>query len=394
MKKIIYFWIILVGLASCQEEERGQYATDDVPPGKVKDVRVVNVPGGAIITYTIPSDDDLLYVKVLYTMPDGSTDERESSVYSNELRIEGLARAKKQTVKLICGDRSGNESEPVLQEIEPLDSPIYSILESVQMSNDFGGIKTTWENPTGQDVILTFYVQDTLSNQMVELQSAYTNSKAGKFNIRGYPPKEQVFGLLVRDRYENKTEMISGTFLPRFEEQIDPSKFSKWNPPGIPYSEIGGWGIANIWNGLLADNGFSFPTTNRLPNSATFDMGQTALINRIKWYQRMSSSQAWAGYNTSKFQLWGSPTSSVTDDFATWIYLGEYDLVATKPSGSPLGTVTQEDTDFAAVGIDLQVEVNNNVPVRYIRIHFMETFSGGMNVAQLWEIELFGQIVK
>ena len=396
MNRINLLFIFLLGLmVACDEEKRGQYATDSIPPGQVYGVEVENVAGGAIITYSVPSDEDLLYVKVVYRMWDGTQVEQTSSAYTTRIVVEGLGRAEKQTVHLICGDRSGNESAPYPVDIEPLDSPIYAIHESIEITPDFGGIRLTWTNPLKASVVLTVYEVDK-NDRLVEVQSIYTGSAEGKYNIRGYPAEETTFAVLVRDRWKNKTDMKNGTYVPFFEEKLDRKKFGKWNPSGIPYQELVSsgvaWSVDRLWDGLLTDPGFSFPSTVTLPYSLTFNMGQTAVLCRIKVFQRTSSNQLFNGYNVKRFQLYASPHPEVNANIATWLFLGDFTSV--KPSGLPLGQLSDEDRAVGDNGEDYTIEINDDVPVQYIRVHIMETWGGGMNVAQLYEMEFYGQIIE
>jgi len=384
--------LFAVLMIACSEDERWQYAIDNIAPGQVSNVVVENVAGGAIITYTTPNDDDLLYVKVVYQMSDGSIVEQKSSAYTPKIVVEGLGVSKKQTVQLICGDRSGNESTPYLVDIEPMDAPIYEVQKSINIEVDFGGIRITWDNPLRANIVLTIYVLDE-NNNFIEVQNVYSNSSTGRFSLRGFPSEETTFAVSLRDRWENKTDMLSGTFTPLFEEQLDRLKFGRWNPPGIPYIALGGWDLQYIWNGLLTNPGYSTSWDVTLPHSITFNLGQMAQLNRIKVFQRWDPyPYVFSGYNVKRFQLWASPHPNVTQDFATWLFLG--DFTSEKPSGLPLGQVTEEDIAYALEGEDYIIENNNTTPVQYIRIHILETFDGGVNIAQLLQVEFYGQIEK
>ena len=388
-------FVVFMGLMmSCGELEKGQYATDSIPPGQVSNVEVENVPGGAVLTYHLPDDDDLLYVKVLYTMSDGTQAEQKGSGYTSKLVIEGLGLSAKQTVQLICGDRSGNESAPVSAEIEPLDAPIYDILKSLQITEDFGGVRFTWDNPLKASIILTLYVLNE-KGSFEELQNVYSSLPEAKYSIRGYHyGEEKTFGVVVKDRWNNKTEMISGAFMPLFEEQLERTKFRRWNPPGIPYMELNAtWTLENLWDGLLVDPGYSTPAV-ALPVSITFNLGQRAKLNRIKVYQRQGEDAnrvpllfGWGNFRD--FQVWGSPTPDVTEDFSKWILLGDFTSV--KPSGLPSGQLTEEDVAYGTAGEEYIIEDNNDVPVQYVRVHVMSTHGGITNV-QAWEMEFFGLI--
>lgn len=392
LKNIVWFVGVLLGLYACGEIERGQYATDKVPPGQVSNVQVENIAGGAIITYTVPDDDDLLYVKAVYKMSDGTRAEQKSSTTNPRIVVEGLGRSQKQTIQLICGDRSSNESAPYSVEIEPLDAAIYAILESVEIFEDYGGIRITWDNPLKASIVLTSYILDEASGTYLEIENVYSASPEGKYNVRGFPATKRTFAVGIRDRWNNKTDRRSGEYTPYFEEKLDRLKFGRWNPPGIPYVQLDNdWSLERLWDGLLANPGWSSNHSTALPMSITFNLGQTALLNRIKVFQRTTGDQLFTGYNTKKFQLWASPTPNVTADFATWLYMGEFTSV--KPSGLPLGQLTEEDIAYGAAGEDYVVEENRDIPVQYIRIHIFETH-GGSNVAQFFELEFYGRIIQ
>ena len=47
-------------LYQCEEVKDWHDPTDNIPPGIVTNVKVENTYGGAKITYTLPSDNDLL----------------------------------------------------------------------------------------------------------------------------------------------------------------------------------------------------------------------------------------------------------------------------------------------------------------------------------------------
>src|SRR4051794_26451510 len=103
-----YFHFSLLMLFSCTKIEKGQFPIEHDAPGQVTNVKVANVAGGANISYTIPTDNDLLYVKVIYKLDDGRIMEQKASAYANSLKVEGIGKSFEQEVELICGDRSKN----------------------------------------------------------------------------------------------------------------------------------------------------------------------------------------------------------------------------------------------------------------------------------------------
>ena len=176
------------------------------------------------------------------------------------------------------------------------------------------------------------------------------------------------------------------------EEQLDRLFFTRWNEGGIPYQALGGWEIESMWDGNLGEvnPGFSSPNNTLLPWSFTFDMGQMAKIKRIKIYPRLTASQEYVQSHPKKIQIYGSPTEDVTADFATWVYLGEFNSV--KPSGLPAGQVTPEDTEYARAGEQFDATENTDVGVRYMRFHVEETWVMPNITIQIMELEIFGAI--
>lgn len=391
MKKIYIILALLTGVFyGCSEEEKGQYPVDDTAPGTIKSPEVQNLPGAAIITYTVPNDEDLLYVKVVYTLDNGTQMEQKASVYENFIKLEGMGRSREQTVQLIAYDRSRNASPPVPVTIHPQDAPIYKILESAKVQASFGGVYLEWNNPLQAEVVISVLTPNA-KNKLVIAENFYTKAKSGKGSVKGFPAVETVFAITLRDRWGNLTDTIRGSFLPKPESELDRTKFSRWAPPGnsIPYLFLSGWGMENLWNGNIGGNGYSFPLTAVLPASFTFDMGQTAKLIRFKLHHRSDLNTLYAYGNYKKFQVWGSNHPNVNADFSTWVKIGEYKSV--KPSGLPVGQTTEEDFQYAAVaGEEFMVDFAVP-PVRYIRFVVEETW-GGSVAAQAMELKFFGEI--
>ena len=393
MKKVYLLTVVLLCLFySCSKEEIGQYPVDGVAPGEIKTPEVRNIPGGAIISYIIPDDEDLLYVKVIYKLDNGTTMEQKASSYERSVKVEGLGRSREQTVQLIAYDRSNNSSNPVTVSIHPEDAAIYSILESIDTQADFGGIYLDWENPTEAEVVLMVFTEN-LDKRLVTAQNFYTRAQVGKGNVRGYPSQPTVFAVALRDRWGNLTDTVRVTYTPMPEVQLDRLKFRRWNPAdnSIPYTDLvsQGWIIENMWDNNIGAKGFSFPLTTTLPANLTFDLGQTAKLSRFKLHHRADASQLYTGGNFKKFRVYGSATPGVSADFDTWTKIGEYQSI--KPSGLPMGQISAEDLQYASTdGEDFNVDINAP-PIRYLRFVVDETW-GGNTAAQVMELKFFGEI--
>lgn len=377
----------------CKNEDFiGQYPTDETAPSEVKSTQVKNLPGAAVIKYSIPNDDDFLYVKAVYERG-GKLMEQKASVYNDSLLLEGFGRSQEIDVQLFAMDRSNNASNPVNVKIHPLDAPIFGILESMKVQDDFGGIRLDWNNDRLSNVIVSVLTKTNEFGveEFTEAETFYSKAKAGFGNVRGYADTEKVFGVYVRDIWGNKTDTIFDTFHPIFETQLDKSLFRRWNPPGIPYDgyTTANWRIENFWDGKIGTKGNAMNQgfANLTKLEFTFDMGQTAKLSRFKINQRSESNLIYGLGHPKKFQLWGSTTPNVNQDFATWIYLGEFESI--KPSGLPLGQVSDDDIRYAwENGEEWNVPLEAPA-IRYIRFVAQETW-GNASAVQMLEITLFG----
>lgn len=388
MKQYCIILMVLLGFCSaCKKEPRGQYPVDSVPPGAIKSPQVKNIAGGAIITYVLPGDEDLLYVKATYKLGNGTAMEEKASVYAHSIEVEGFGKSQPSTVQLIAYDRSNNASKPVTVDIHPLDAPIYSIFKSLKVYDDFGGVRLEWDNPDAAKVVIEV---DTLNEKggMVNAQNIYTDAKIGTGNVRGYTDSVQVFGMSVRDRWGNHTDTLIGTYHPLYEVELDKSKFAVWNPPGLTTSQLGGWGLPNAWNGTIAGNGFSTGVGHYAPQDITFDMGQLAKLSRfvINSRDRAQHDLIYSYGHFKRFSLWGSPTPNVNQDTSTWIKIGDFE--SHKPSGLPVGQVTEEDIETAVIKGEDYVVDPHVPPVRYIWIRVEETWGGA--TPQMMEITFYG----
>jgi hypothetical protein len=386
MKNISMMVCILLVPYACKEDEMGQYPIDGTAPAKVASARVEeNLPGGAIIVYDIPQEEDALYVKASYALDDGTPMDLKSSVYTKSITIVGIGRSRELPVVLTVVDRSQNESEPVTVIAYPLDSPIYAIANSMNIREDFGGIRLTWDNPEQLPIVIDVFKPDE-DERMLQIDRFYSGSQEGKVNVRGQEPIETTYSVTLHDRWGNTTDPMSGRYTPLYEKEIDKSKFRRWNPPGLPYTAQAAGPIENMWDNSLSVTGGTLSVFAGTVPYFTFDMGQVAKISRFKINNRPETNLCYNHAMLRLFEIWGSPTPDVTDSFDGWQWVGYFEI--TKPSGLPLGQLTSEDIQYAAIdGVDFDVE---DCPyVRYLRCRAIETWGFNAGI-QLTELSLWG----
>ena len=196
-----YIYILLLAafaFTACNEE-----VLDTTAPGKVTNISYKPTNGGAVLTFTAPDDDDLLYVKAVYTNSLGKEVFKVTSHYGDSIEIDGFKEATPQKVKLYAVDRSNNNSEAAEIEVTPMKSFIYLVQESIQMKEQLGGVRITWENPDQKTVFV--YVNFRRAGKTYEriLSSALSDPV---LMIRGLDPEEYSFSVTVEDFNGNKTD--------------------------------------------------------------------------------------------------------------------------------------------------------------------------------------------
>lgn len=405
MKKIMKkenLIIALLGmfcLLGCgQEEKIGLDPTDSIAPAAPTNIEVENANGSAIISFKAPKEDDLLCVVASY-MVNGVERTTKASPYVNKLRVEGFGKEGEYQVTLKSVDKSKNESDPVLVTVHPLIPPVELIFNSLKVVDSFGGVKIFWENETETNIIVEAFRQD--GDEWTSVENFYSSAKEGKATIRGYDPEPVTFKFRIRDRWDNYSEFLETDNLPMEEVQLDKSKFRTVIAlPGDAPSH-GSLTIDKIWD----DNNVSscyHGSGNDIGRTITFDMGVVAKISRFKMWQR-TESEAWiySHNNLKRYVIYGC--NEITEEmrngglevedvvyptFEGWTEI--VDVLCHKPSGDS-GKVTNEDKEYILNGDEQEVPIEAPA-FRYIRIHMLENWSGGM-ISQIGEMTFWGQIV-
>lgn len=367
--------LVSVCVIACNEEYMEPVGSDGTVPSVVTQVTVENLPGAAKITYKIPDDRNLLYIRGVCELDDGSVREAKATFYQNYLKIEGLGQSKEYKVRLYSVSRTEVQSDPVEVTIFPTTPPVQTVFSSLSMREDFGGATVTFENPDEADVAISFLVIDSTGEWMTA-ETQYTKRLNGQISIRGYDPEVRMFGVCVRDRWENRSDTLKKKLTPIFEEKLNIAQFQEVYLPGDEKAAWG-WNMPNIWDGNIQNNtnidkpGFHTDVTV-WPQSFTFSLGSKAKLSRFRYWQR-GQSCAWADRNISKFEIWGSNAPAADGSWESWTLLQTCE--AKKPSGLPLGQTSQEDMDLLVAGEEFSIPIDAPA-VRYIRIRVLETFSG------------------
>ncbi|WP_316836531.1 DUF5000 domain-containing lipoprotein [Pedobacter nutrimenti] len=394
MKRIYFIGGLLLAFFwySCSKEGRLDFVDSNLPaPAQISGVKVDPTPGGAILTYKLPADQNLAYVKAVYEIQPGVFREAKSSRYTDTLRLVGFGDTLNHTVQLFSIGKNEKSSEPILVGVAPKTPPVRSVFKTADFTATFGGVNVSFKNPDKADLAIVVMRDTTGNGKLVTVATFYTAAVSGNFAARGFESKPQKFALFIRDRWNNKSDTLVKSLTPKFEIEIPKST---WKPLVLPTDQTAiadpGYSIPNLWNGLADKRLYASSNASSLPQWITIDLGKKVLLSRFKQYMEQNF-HCYIGSGLKTFELWGSNSPDPDGGWTQWTKLGTFNTL--KPSGLPLGQKTAEDINYAVnLGADFNFETQPP-PVRYLRLKSLETYSSSGQVV-IMELTLWGQIVE
>jgi hypothetical protein len=385
MKNVLFIsclFFALLAISACKQEQLSPIEKDSVAPGAVTNVAVENLHGAARISYSLPADPDLLYIRALYTTKEGEK-ETKVSRFNSSLVVDGFGDTSAHDIKIYAVDKSENASGPVSITIHPLRPPVLLVRDSLVASADFGGINVAFANTTEANLAIVVLTNDSLG-QFSPINTDYTNLKKGDFSTRGLPSVTTRFGIYVRDRWGNLSDTLMVTLTPLFEELLDRTKMKGIVlPTDAPLGYQGN--IDGLFDGNVNDGFYHTGDAAKMPQWFTFDMGVTAKLSRLSWFMRPSFY--YTLHNPREVEIWGSNNPNPDGSFdASWTLLVKHTQI--KPSGLPEGQLSQDDIDAALAGESVVFPLN--IPkVRYIRFLTRKNWSNGTYV-NFYELMMWG----
>ena len=376
MEKIIKYWtlvvvclIVALAFSSCNEDD-----TDLTAPTNLSYEPTM---GGAIIKFTAPSNNDLLFIKAAYTNSLGNNVYRTTSIYDNKIEIDGLAdETKTYPIYVSAVDKWGGETSATVIEVKPGRSFINIIKDNLEINPICGGLSVTWENPAGSDskvdditentIAKVVYVVVEYTDQAGVKRTRYLSSKQknAKANIRNMFAGNYVVSYHIEDASGNKTTQStpSNVDVPAEQESL---KFIERDDPvhGLVKEFIWAlvprlttlqpaWEYTNesIFDGIIdsnTSNTQNYCGTDCDNSSVTYgasipwdtdqvdiviDMHQIVSISRLKAWQRAYT------YNVQPYSGASGQTSGISDDY---FYYQPQNLKRFKLFGSM--TLNEED---------------------------------------------------
>ena len=387
---LLIIGLILVG---CEESNGG----DITPPGELTVVSTTPTNGGGIITYQLPQDDDILFVRADYTNAQGEDVFRVSSKSNNQIEISGMVEAEPVEISLRVVDENENESNSVIVSLTPERSFIYEILENISLVEDLGGVRVFWDNEVEKTIFIYFYIEAEGEEDVRILSSS---TKTNSQFIRGLSVVPTNISVKVEDFDGNSTSIVElGEYTPLFEEKIDKSTWSLVSNLSINGNAYEGKTV-NFWDDVVdtaatgSDDSYFIINRNnnggvlRWPLDIVIDLNKTVKINRFKVWQRAywyngpdaTTPYYYQAENLREFDLF------VSNDKTEWELLGSFDIGDPKNNE---GEIPAEKIEEAASGHDFNLdEISPNF--RYLKFSIRSNY-GSDSFTHGSEISLFGR---
>ncbi len=383
--------LLLISIVvSCESEDK----KDTTPPGELTITSTEATYGGAIISYTLPNDDDILYVRADYTNGKGEAVFRTVSKHVNQIELSGFVVEEDVTVSLTVVDENQNKSKAVVHEIRPLQSFIYLVQESIEIVPDLGGVQVSWENIEEKTVFIYLHIADGDEEETRILSSS--NATENIF-VRGLEAKELGFSTKVEDFDGNITSLIEeGYYTPLFEEKINKDTWALVSNLSIDGNAYEG-ATVNFWDDVVdtfetnSDNSYFIINRNdnggvlRWPLDIVIDLNKKVKINRFKIWQRAfwyngpgDQPYYYQSENLRSFDLF------VSMDKSEWALLGSFQIE--EPTN---GDISQALLDEAVAGHNFNLD-EISPEFRYLKFSITSNF-GSDSFCHGSEISLFGR---
>jgi hypothetical protein len=389
--KRIYFYLagLLLLCFSCTEKEIGPISGSSGKPEKVEILAVDTVPGGVTVNYKIPSINDIIEIKAVYTLSNGEVRESSSSFYTSFITIDGYNDTDEHEALIYTINRAREISEPVSVKFRPGESPLIKTINSMQITGDFGGVLFQWRNPDKRMLFFEFFTENE-QGEMVTMEIISSKLDSTNIAYRGYDTIPYKFAVNISDNFGNSSGMIypeGGYITPLWEERLDKTIQKPLYLEGdVTWAYWGKNGLETLDDDINTNN----HTNNYvMPNaSMTLDLGKTVKLSRFVIH--IVPSVGYSSGCLKIFEMYSTDdeSDSPSGDWNLWTF--RLSCTITKPSDT--GGTTAENNLALQNGWEFSFPVDMP-PVRYLRLKVLSNW-GNANYAYFSEITTYGSYVE
>ncbi len=145
MRKILFLLLILSGFVACKDDDEIGF---DVPVEFRKPLEFRSIPGGAVMKYYLPDNDDVFGVRVRYTNAWGETLIKHGTYLVDTVLLSGFTEAcKGATAQVSFFNRNMEETEPIEVTFNTEKSATVAVFDSLKVNSFWGGFNVTYSSP-------------------------------------------------------------------------------------------------------------------------------------------------------------------------------------------------------------------------------------------------------
>lgn len=402
IKNYLILFLFTQLIFSCSEDK----IESSEKPLPISEFEITPIYGGAIITYSVPNDPNILCTTAEYVRNGQKYIER-STYHNNSLRIEGFKTLEPVVVTLYTENRNEDRSEPITAQFTPLQALVDLTKESLDFVTTFGGVVLSWENVLNSQ--LNIRLMAFVEGELIRDEIYFSTLSADRRSYRGYESVETTFAVTIGDKWENISDTIFYVTRPIFEMEVPkPWGDMRAYVKGDNLTELmASHAFPKFYDGIIG--GGSVGYLNKAGSegaSFTFDMNEVFKLSRFKFWPSLRAGaieDVYGNVNITEFEMWGSPVLDISkpesywvdsEDHAgtfkeDWVHLGYFVRERLDLQGATPDEIWQRgsvDGDEFELSLDLE-------PVRYIRFFARATRDGKPvpnNYWQLGELSFFG----
>ncbi|MFS8616420.1 MAG: DUF4998 domain-containing protein [Solitalea sp.] len=384
--------LLLTGLFACTKEDDYKKYTKDgeiTYPGRVDTVIVHPGDHRVLLEIALGSDPAVTRLRAFWNE---GADSVELPITHNtgrdtvELSIEGLsegqynfmiytydAKENVSVVKRASGNVYGENYRKALSN---------RTLSSLAQSPDGARILINWSSPLVGEagIVLNYTNADGIARSLI-IPASETNTELPSYKEESVLEYRSFF-LPEPDAADTFFMEYAQVTLPVYERQLAKDQFQPLLlPTDMPEGGYG-WLMEYLWNENYGVPGFA--TANGGDQWFSFDSGTSVRPSRMKTWQ--ASDRLYKDQNVKRFEIWGSNDPAADGSWDSWTLLMTCE--STKPSGLPLGQVTDQDVAYAAAGEEF-IFPEGTPAVRYYRIKVLETWDSSQPFITMSELSFW-----
>lgn len=402
MKKTIKYLVMAVSILymyACGDSDLNHPMGSTIVPAQIEVKNIKNLNGKSVIFFNRPDDKNFKYLKVVYQT---DTEKRSTNVsyYTDSITVEGFGAAGEYAVNLYSVSAGEAYSEPVVIKVNPLNPPFLFAYESLKVLPTFGGIRIIANNINGE--MLTFYAyKKNTKGEWNETGALYTTAEKISQSIRGIEAEEAEFGVVIKDRWGHRSEMLTTTLTPWYEEMCDKKK--------IGFLKIDSWEshtqpISVLWDGITTDWNKTF--MNKLyytdkSTQITIDLGRKYKLSRMELHGRKTATNFTSIFTNlypKTIEVWGrndDQTTGFDENDPSWTKI--LSTVIKRADGTTadqdLVPLINADREIAIRGSEA-IFFDDILPTRYVCFRSIVNYGNRSSRFNLNELTFYGTPVE